>query len=530
MSVIRSASLALILSTSLTLGACSPKDKGKSATKSAAAEMLGLTAPGDAVFARHFNVPERSVSESEAEQALAALGLLNPSKEGLNWAAKDGAAGNYSYNNLTAQSDDGLITISSAKLFGAHMDGEIGTFDRADFEGVKIHNEDEDVTVTVDALSVARPSPAMAKSLVAALSQLGEIDNLDKNFDKDDMSFGALALNNVDISAPEAKGAIDGLVWGKDVATKLADMKLEGLSFKVTPKRETEYVNIALGRFAATELRTDLYKEFFAGTKAGKSPMSNFALWQKSFDTVKLETLDIDTNAFSLETKGYEGKAKQKGDVTTIVQASEPITVKMKEPTQGANSPQAQAYKTIAELGFDEMVFQTSQTGVMDSANDLMELKDGLLTLKDGFELSYNYKAGGVYQASQSINAAANPDDSDLALDALQTIKLHGIELRLEDNSIVERIFNLAAKMQGGSAGALRTQAKLGLRLAPMAAQGVEGEILGAVSGALSEFIEGDKTLSIIMNPKEPLPIASLTELKNGTTSFEELGFSAKTE
>ena len=65
MSLIRSASLALILSTSLTLGACSPKDKGKTATKSAAAKMLGLTAPGDAVFARHFNVPERSVSETK---------------------------------------------------------------------------------------------------------------------------------------------------------------------------------------------------------------------------------------------------------------------------------------------------------------------------------------------------------------------------------------------------------------------------------------------------------------------------------
>ena len=84
--------------------------------------------------------------------------------------------------------------------------------------------------------------------------------------------------------------------------------------------------------------------------------------------------------------------------------------------------------------------------------------------------------------------------------------------------------------MQGSSAGALRTQAKLGLRLAPMAAQGVEGEILTAMSGALSEFIDGGKTLSIIMDPEAPLPISSLTELKNGSTSFEALGFSAKTE
>ena len=459
------------------------------------------------------------------------MGLLNPSKEGLNWAAKDGAAGNYSYNNLTAQSDDGLITISSAKLFGAHMDGDIGTFDRADFEGVKIHNEDEDVTMTVDALSVARPSPAMAKSIVLALSELSEIDELDKDLDDAKMSFGALALNKVDIASPEANGKVEHIVWGMDAQTKLADMKLEGLNFKVTPKHENEEINVSLENFIITELNTQIYKAYFDGPKLGRSPMANLGLWGKTFDTMRLDALDIDSNAFSFKTKAIEGKVKQKGDVTTIVQATEPMILKIKEPSeQDGSFQQRQAYEAFAELGFDEMVFQSNQTSVMDAGQDTMEVKNGLLTLKDGFDLSYNYQFGGANTAMKMMNTAAGSGSHQATLDALKTMTLNDFELRLEDNSIVERIFNLAAKMQGSSAGALRTQAKLGLRLAPMAAQGVEGEILGAVSGALSEFIEGDKTLSIIMNPKEPLPIASLTELKNGTTTFEDLGFSAKAE
>ena len=531
MSVIRSASLALILSTSLTLGACSPKDKGKSATKSAAAKMLGLTAPGDEVFARHFNVPDRNVGESEAEQALAALGLLNPSKEGLNWAAKDGAAGNYTYNNLSAESDEGMVTVSAAKLYGAHMDGETASFDRADFEGVKIYNEDEDVTMTVDALSIVRPSPAMAKSIVAALSELSEIDDLDESFEDKDMGFGAMALNNVKVESPEANGSINSLVWGTDEETKLSDMKLEGLNFKIMPKNEDDYGTMTLKQVSVTELNTELYKNHFGTTGLSQNPFGSVGLWGKTFDTFKLEELDFDSTAFSFKTKGIEGKAKQKGEVTTIVQATEPMIVKIKEPKDtGGSFQQRQAYEAFAELGFDEMVFQSSQTSVMDTGKDLIDVKEGSFTLKDGFDISYNYQFGGADTAMKTLNAAAGSRNQDAAMDALKTMTLNGFELRLEDNSIIDRAFNLAAKMQGSSAGALRTQAKLGLRLAPLAAQGVEGEMLGAVAGALSEFIDGDKTLSLIMSPKEPLPLASLAELKKGSMTFEELGFSAKAE
>ena len=176
------------------------------------------------------------------------------------------------------------------------------------------------------------------------------------------------------------------------------------------------------------------------------------------------------------------------------------------------------------------MVLQASQIAIMDAGKDLMSVKEGLVTLKDGFELSYNYEVGGANKAAKAIDAAAKSGDKDVTLEALQAITLNGVELRLEDNSIIERALELAGKMQGSSSGAMRTQAKLGLRLAPLAAQGVEGEILGELSGALSEFIDGGKTLSIVMSPKAPLPVSSLTELKDGSLSFKDLGFSAKTE
>ena len=489
--------------------------------------MLGLTAPGDDIFARHFDVPERSVSESEAEQALAALGLLNPSDDALNWAAKSGAEGNYTYNNLTVDSDEGDITISSAKLFGAHMDGEVATFDRADFEGIKIYNEDEDVTVTVEALSVARPSPAMAKSIVAALSQLGEIDDLDENFDKDGMSFGALALNNVDIRSPEANGEIKQLVWGKDEQTNLADMKVEGFAFKMASKRKDEFGTLNLGSLIITELQTDAYLQLLDGKKARTNPLANYGLWRKTFDTVKLIDLDMDSNAFSLKTKGYEAKATQQGSVTKIVQTSEEVLITVKEPNKAS---QLQAFALFLEYGFTDMNFRSSQTSVLDEDKDTIKITDGLLTLKDGFELSYSYEAGGLMKAAEKLKNATNSPNSINTLKSMDSVIIDEVQFRLEDNTIVKRGFELAGKMQGSSAGALRTQAKLGLRLAPMAATGIEGKIFGELAQAMSEFIDGDKTLSIVVSPKKSVSISELTNLKNSSLSFEDLGFSAKAE
>ena len=68
MTLLRNTSLAVILSTSLVMGACSNKDKGPSAEKSAPAKALGLKAPSDKVFAKHFEVPSRKVSEAEASK------------------------------------------------------------------------------------------------------------------------------------------------------------------------------------------------------------------------------------------------------------------------------------------------------------------------------------------------------------------------------------------------------------------------------------------------------------------------------
>jgi len=63
-----------------------------------------------------------------------------------------------------------------------------------------------------------------------------------------------------------------------------------------------------------------------------------------------------------------------------------------------------------------------------------------------------------------------------------------------------------------------------------MMASGLEGEMLGEIAGAFGDFVEDGGTLSIVMDPKEPLSMSALADYKRSNLSKSDLGFSAKAE
>ena len=527
MTVLRNSSLAVILSTSLVMGACSNKDKGPSAEKSAPAAALGLKAPSDKVFAKHFDVPSRKVTDSEAEQALAELNLLEESGEALSWAKSSGKNGNYSYTDLTAKDDDGQVTIAKAELVGVHMDGDVATFDRADFSGIKIYDESEDVTVTMETLSVARPTPDMAKAIITSLQNIKDLDDLDIKDENMDMGFGALGMSGMKVKSKDVNLSAESLMWGEDEATKLTDFKVKDVKFNLTEKAD-EPMTGSLKSFSATGLRGDMFENL---PNAGKSPMGMMGginPLAKMYSTIKMEDLNFDSDFIEVTSKGFEGKSTEKGGVTTQRSVGEPFIIRLKEAPkdQGAK----QAYDMVKELGFDELVFQSSQTMIMDSNKDTIAVKDGLFSMKDGFKLSYNYGASGLKGMTEKMQATnSNQNQADIQA-AMENMTLNGFQLRLEDKSIVDRGLKLAGKLRGAEPDQVKKELKVALTLAPMMASGLEGEMLGEIAGAFGDFVEDGGTLSIVMNPKEPISMTELADYKRSKLSKSDLGFSAKAE
>jgi len=365
MTLLRNTSLVVILSTGLVMGGCSDKNKGPSAKKSTPATTLDLKAPSDKVFAKHFDVPSRKVSDEEGQQALAELNLLNESGDALNWTKTSGKNGYYSFTDLSVKDDDSQLSIAKAELVGVHMEGEVASFDRADFSNIKIYDEKEDVTVTLKALSVARPTPNMAKAIITSLQNIKKLDDVDLDTDdaNADMGFGALGISGVNISSPDINLSTDTLMWGEDADTKLTDFKVKDVIFNTTEKAK-EPVTVSLKSLSATGIPGDLFDDLPQPGSSALAMMGGLNPMKQMFKTFKMEDLDIDSNYFSIVSEGFEGQSTEKGGVTTQHSVGEPLIISLKD---APNDPQAkQVYDMVKELGFDEIVLESSQTTIMD--------------------------------------------------------------------------------------------------------------------------------------------------------------------
>ena len=500
------------------VGACSQKDKGPSAEKSAPIAGLSLKSPSRKALAKHFDVPDRSVSEDEAKQALKSLNLLDSSNDNLSWAKSAGKAGNYTYSDLAAKSDDGTISIERAKLYGVHMEGETATFDRADFSGIEIYNKDDDITVTFADMSLARPTPAMAKSIINSLSNISDIGT---DIDKDSMGFGAISMSDMRVKSAELNGGIDVMIWGEDETSGLADILIDDVAMEFNDDRG-ESGKLKLGEFTATGLRSSLLN----GIGGPTSMAGKFGSVGKNFDEVRLDNLVFDSSVVSLNTEGFAGKASEKNGVTTIKQVSQPFTIKLKDSPKSAQA--AQAFAMVKELGFEELVFESSQTQIIDSNTDTVTVKDGIVTMKDGFNLDYNYSASGVAELQNRLKTSKPGRDFNAAMAAMT---LNGLQIRLEDKSIVDRGLKLAAQLQGTSPDTIKNQIKIASAGASLfAGAGLEAALMGEMGTAVSDFFENGGTLSVVVDPAEPIAMSELANLKRSDMTIKELGFTAKAE
>lgn len=535
------AALTLTAST-LLMASCSPKDKGEGAQISVEAAPLGLKSANEAVFARHFDVKPRKVSDEEAAKALKAL---NVHKEGvMSWAKKSGATGDYIYTDLGAKTDEGEITIGRAELVGVHMAGDEASFDRVNFQDMKI--DGGDVNFTIGAMSIARPSPKMAQAIMTALQSkdgLEGLDDLDVDWDDgQDISLGAISIDNITIKSEEANGTLDHMVWGMDEKTQIGDGKIGKADFTIQSKTNqisklTFEGGSARGiNMAAYAGLSDNMDAAGMGQTLGLGQiLGQMNLYAKPYDSFIVGEGEFTNENFEASFEGFEGKATEKGGVTTITQIGKPMRFAFLQEPQTAQANQF--FQILKSLNFDEVVFKSSQTQILDANKDTMTLKDGLVQMENGFRLNYVYEAEGLSamvekaKADEKAGGAnSNPTPAEL-MNALEPVKLRSMKMSLEDQSIVERGLKLASEMTGQTESNLKTQLKIAVMAAPlMASSELEGAIISEMGSAFGDFIDQGGTLTISLSPPEPLSVKTLVEARDKNLAPKALGFSASVE
>jgi hypothetical protein len=313
------------------LGGCGGKDK-----------------PKNAKIAKLEKVETRKVDNAEAAQALTALSLNESGSGAMSWAKRIGDGGNYTYTDVVVKGDkDADIKIAKLELFGAHMEGEEGkgnqaNFDKIEFRDFTVVDKKEDRNFSIGRVSLVKPSPDLAAGIIEAFS--GAEDGLE---DIDgDISFQAMSFSNMKASGDGSNMSIKSMSMGeaKDMTGVFSltglevDAKMDNNDDDAEGIRKMNMGNlkISLGSFNVTGANMEKYKGFMTesmkqgranGSDAIANIMKTMNVYDPDFKSVNLRDLDVNADGMVLALKSYEASMQEKDGSVTMSHKMTPLSI-----------------------------------------------------------------------------------------------------------------------------------------------------------------------------------------------------------
>ncbi len=469
------------LSTLIALGGCKKKSADLDEMK---VEALSVKDTADKnVIRKMLKVEDRNVSEADANAALSAMGLSE--KGAKNWDSKKGKTGDYQYKNLTFKSkDDKNVHVANVSLQGVRMENDEPTFDLMSLSKVKI--DDETTKGTIDSVTFSRPNPKMAAKILDALGNMDSLDDLDIDLDIEDgeFGFGAMLMEGMNIKGDDSTLQVKSFGWGTDEDSGKGAFLAENISVTGDSKQSGKPFSLSLKSMSAEGVDMELMSEM----KDGK----NFNPMRSGYGNLNLSDFKMGAENFSLNLEGFQSRTDTKNGVTTERQVLKPLRMAFSGPVNDPSLKRAQ--KSFADLGLDNIELNGQMTKILDSNSDTLTISDSFLSMRDGFDLTYNLEARGLENAARS----GSGDD----------VSLSRMKLELTDKSVVDRVINLVAAQQNTTPKAVKIQAKAGL-----AAMAFTGN--AELSDGLSKMIDDGGTLTVEINPPQPLSPDAMKDVQS---------------
>ena len=511
----------------LSVGACKAADKGQGALKSQGISALNLSKSEASVFGKYFETEPCEVDELEALGALAGLGMGESGANGLSFASRDFTDGLVSYRDLELKDDKAGSPAFSAKKAVFHcpsMGDEDPGFARLDMTDVRV--SDQDATFTFGTLNVSNPTDGAAAAILEGM--LGKKSNA-----QGEVGFDAVSLTYVTLQSKEAFGSLESLSWGEsrdETGKGKADLTVENLDVTIPGQNGAQDMTIDFKGMSARNMLIGAKvdpREALSTSGIVENALSNLNAFEKPYDELIIDTLKLDSEGFKVDFGGIEGITSETGGVITTRQSLKPTVISLKEAL--ANNPNfARNMGIIKSLGFETVTLSGSSVTTLDKGNDTYSVSDGLFVVDDAFALNFEYSAEGLNDMLAKIAQQAEANETPEGLAAYDALRLNGLRLTLEDNSIVERGLKLASEMTGQNEQSI----KLGLGAAVFFAAGaakndLQAEVYSETVEAFANFVKKGGTLTIEANPPEPFSIAPLITGKGDDIDPDALGFSA---
>lgn len=523
------------------LAGCGGKDKAEEVVEGQIVEMVDAGATKVEKMGQKAlpKVKLRDGDKATAGDALAALSLADAGEGRFEFGDSNLKGDDATITDLvlTAEdAEDGDVKIDKLELENLAMVDGKATFARMTMSDITLTPpSDEDGQGKIKSIELINPSPETAAWVASVMGQ-GEPADFPVG---EGLSFDKWSMNDVDFSITDDDGQgtfeIDTIEINNLDGDKAGRVLVDSINLDMVADSDGP-VKVNIDKM---ELRGIEMKMLTAMMENGgdEDAMAEAMMEILNRDTVEpgYDSVIIDDMSASVmganfsvpKLKAYV--TRDKNDRPTQIR-TEPYKMSL---TPGEGELGTQLAQGLSILGYETVEISGESLTNYDPDTDTMSYAKGKnhLTLKDGFRLHFAGKIAGMNSVTQAVaaqgEAAAPPDPEAM----LRDLVIHNFELKLKDDSFVDRAFNAYAAQSGQDPDQMKNQMGMMMAMAPMmAAQaGVDAGLAQEVTGALSEFLTDPKTLTISMSPETPLTGADLAALADDPTKLtkEFLGLSA---
>ncbi len=512
----------------LTVGACKGADKGQGVLKSESSA-LNLSKSEASVFAKHFKTAPCDVDEQEALGALAGLGMGESGDDGAAFDSRKFKNGVVTYRGLRLtedNADDLQISFGTMAFHCPQMVDNTPSFNRLDISDIYIKDDNDGVELKAESFNLANPSVDALSSFNT--SSLGDIFSQSAN---DGIGFGAISMTGVEFTAAEGSGTLKAMSWGvtRDEDGKgIADLTVDDADFVISPPDGSGDVTLDFEGMSIRDLNLGPKQdENLSRDQIMSNLFENINLFDKPYDEIIIESMKMDSDIFSIDFAGLEGKTSEKGEVITTRSNMKPMTINLK-PALGEDPSMAQAYGILQSLDMETITLSGSSVSKLDAKDDSVSVTNGLFIIDDVMRWNFEYDVEGVNAMMGKIkDLEANGANAD-PLELYDAIKLRNFRMTIEDNSIVEKGLTLATQMTGQSETQIKLMLTGAVFMATSQAQNeIQAEVYSETAEAFADFVKKGGTLTIEANPPAPFSFAPFLTGDADTIDPASLGFSA---
>ena len=485
----------------------------------------------------------RQGDPAKAADALAAMSLTDTGTGVLSFAGKtiDGSSATFTDLGITGED---AVTVGSLVFDGLDMNDGAATFGKLSLNNITMASPDEEGTVKVGSIELVNPSAELAGWLAGTLNgQEVPFPAADKVvFDSWSMSGLSGVFNDADA---DGTMGIDKIEIRDMTDLKAAKAMISGISVDVVDNDEGMDVKMKLGSLSMTNIDAKFVKaiqENIGDEDALMAAIMDVAYenpMDPGYDSFKMDDLSFDVAGASFAIPALTASVERNSAGQPVKYVTQPYTMTLKADAEGGEAG-AGLLQGLSVIGYEELTMKGESVATYDPDKDIVsfDAKKNYFELVDGAKFSFGGKLEGYNAYTKEVGTSFNfadlaegaePDPAAMQA-AMGKLTIHGFELSIKDDSLLDRGFNAAATMQGQDPEQMKQQIGMGLAMAPMLLgdSGVDMTLVSEATGALSKFVSDGGTLTIKLDPKTPLSVASMMENPDPASfTKDSLGFSA---